>query len=947
MHLHLSCRCGHRFKITRPHSGERVRCPECDRRFAVPGKDDEETTTGNAGRRAWLLVVGAVVGVLAVGVVLAFLFRGGKPAPPADEPAPADKTPATLPIAAPAEGPRSPAVAPVPDPSADEREATELRLIPGEFKHLAVTPDGKEFLLATYQTITRIDSRTGLTTGEFENPTGFSGLRLLAVTPNGKTLILASEEKVYVRDYPSGAARNAFKFPGRQLDRAAVSPDGKTLHVFGGTSAKKPWEVWDLASGTAVGNGPLKEKEQLTLLSATPEGRHGLGRLSTSGSERPLVVLDLAASKVVRPLEDFTRMGEAVLSPDGKQVVGHWRSGLRAIDAATGLQAWDVGVPGYSATVAPRFSTDGNRVVGVWRHFPHRAGDSVPEYIVPVWEGGREVCRIPVPGKLSLPNTDMALSYDGRTAISIGNAARVWRLPAKSVPVLPPNPGPVAPGSAWPAVGETTAFETRDPGDLWALSLTARVALRTHSARLTLHELPSGRELANWIPDTKFASGSLPDYTSVDFSQDGKRAITADANDTIRIWDVATGRELRAWAGGRKAIFAPNGKNVIAGNLKVVRVWDVEKGTPSAEWPGFVPLACSRDGNIVVYRPDGDAAAPLRVHHVAENKDRELLAPPDTSRAIPPASDRRNPLKTGGNVTVERTVISPDGRTIAAGVKTILTSRQTTRVWDAVSGAFLGELGKEGVWPIGFSPDGLAIFTAGSDKAIREWDLSTGTDTKRAELPWPYDRGGDLSPNGNSAVAFGLTDSVVSKRAGAKSLMIGVVGLRPYSPPATAVPTQPELKIVAATGGQRGAEFTATGLPPTRLGEKTAVVALLTPKGGVAPGPELLTEPGLITDMQGFHVLDALSGGTIGYSEVTRDKKFVGYRFVVFDLKETDPRKAHTWFPLVANSQTPIAWKALGETPRLSAVVVRYTMGAKNEMIPTGVATAVATAEIP
>jgi len=67
---------------------------------------------------------------------------------------------------------------------------------------------------------------------------------------------------------------------------------------------------------------------------------------------------------------------------------------------------------------------------------------------------------------------------------------------------------------------------------------------------------------------------------------------------------------------------------------------------------------------------------------------------------------------------------SPDGSRIVSG-----SSDKTLRIWDAQTGAPLGEplTGHKGnVLSVAYSPDGRRIVSGSSDRTLRVWDVQTG-----------------------------------------------------------------------------------------------------------------------------------------------------------------------------------------------------------------------------
>ena len=68
---------------------------------------------------------------------------------------------------------------------------------------------------------------------------------------------------------------------------------------------------------------------------------------------------------------------------------------------------------------------------------------------------------------------------------------------------------------------------------------------------------------------------------------------------------------------------------------------------------------------------------------------------------------------------------SPNGTRVVTG-----SSDKTIRIWDAESGAVIGEplTGHDGwVWSVAYSPDGRHIISGSGDRTIRTWDAEAGT----------------------------------------------------------------------------------------------------------------------------------------------------------------------------------------------------------------------------
>jgi hypothetical protein len=129
---------------------------------------------------------------------------------------------------------------------------------------------------------------------------------------------------------------------------------------------------------------------------------------------------------------------------------------------------------------------------------------------------------------------------------------------------------------------------------------------------IRLWQVPGGREL-------KTISGQNG-LTAVAFSPDGMVLATAGHDGghdpVVRLWEVATGKEVRRWSGHRNAInalaFAPDGRTVASASRDtLVLVWDVtgllEKGRPKA-----VRLARQELAELWAHLADEDASRAYR-----------------------------------------------------------------------------------------------------------------------------------------------------------------------------------------------------------------------------------------------------------------------------------------------------------------------------------------------
>ncbi len=204
-------------------------------------------------------------------------------------------------------------------------------------------------------------------------------------------------------------------------------------------------------------------------------------------------------------------------------------------------------------------------------------------------------------------------------------------------------------------------------------------------------------------------SGHSSWVLSVAWSSDGKTLASGSDDNTIKLWDVATGKLLQTLSGHSSSVYSvawsSDGKTLASGSYdNTIKLWDVATGkllqTLSGHSSWVLSVAWSSDGKTLA---SGSYDNTIKLWDVATGKLLQTLS--------------------GHSSWVLSVAWSSDGKTLASG-----SDDKTIKLWDVATGKLLQTLSghSSSVYSVAWSSDGKTLASGSYDNTIKLWDVATG-----------------------------------------------------------------------------------------------------------------------------------------------------------------------------------------------------------------------------
>ncbi len=457
------------------------------------------------------------------------------------------------------------------------------------------------------------------------------------------------------------------------INSIVFSPDGRYV-LSGGDD--KVIKLWETATGKEIAT--LRgHRGSVTQIIFSSDGKFVLSKDDVFEG-RSLLRWDIFTGKVVK--KDKILPSKSVFSSDGKYIVGgDERDNIGLWDTVTGKKIkalnYNRKLPGYDIEA---ISLSGNNRYAVSSHL---------HGILRVWDlaSGKFVREIK--NSTTEQSHYIATSHTGRFFLTAGRgkdekrSLLLWDRekgkPLRTVHTY---------GSGNPAFGIFSPDEK--------YILFSKSNYEKSEYFLCLEELETGREV--WCSEGHY-------IISAAFAPDGISVITGGGDRTLKLWDIATGKNIRTFSGDITLSsfgYSPRNNRMLAGSS----IWDISVGKISLTIPDV-------DAAYLMLSPDGQSVLA---------KEQKLLFNIETGKWTEVFPEEQ------GDVNY-KTVFSPDGRYILHDFE------GTLKLWD-IGNAKTVRIFKAhdnilGADAVTFSPDGKFILSAGWDNkqsALKLWDANNG-----------------------------------------------------------------------------------------------------------------------------------------------------------------------------------------------------------------------------
>ncbi|MBF2050228.1 MAG: FHA domain-containing protein [Elainella sp. C42_A2020_010] len=577
----------------------------------------------------------------------------------------------------------------------------------------------------------------------------FDGLRLRRLTYQSPVDKLLERLSVSTKKL---IGSNASRASGHQAPVLAVDFSADRQYLLSG-GADKTVKLWDVETGRCLQTF-RGHKQPVFAVQFSPDRRHCL----SVSEDQTVRMWDLATGETVQTLQGFHDLTAAVFSPDGEQILTAG-SVVRLWDAESGDVAKTLA--GHSARVTSVAFLDANwvltggedRLLRLWEIETGRCLRTFERH-------GLGVQALRVSSDLS--DFQSGVKAGSHYALSAdATSLNLWAVSRDASPVAP---------LYLVRSRSLETLSTQEHQTRQAL-MQAQAAVQQGQYATAAQQLRQVRSQSGHVPpeadqawfdlylylprqtlNQVWEQPSLQRHTSRIYSvavQTNGRALTGSADQTVKLWDLTTGRCLLSFEGHRGAVYAvqfhPDGTYAVSASADgCLKIWHIQSGECVWTLEGHTDAV-----NAVAFSPDGrfllsgsadrtcklwDTAAGycLRTFDAQPASITAVAFSPDGRAVLTGSADRTLKLwdmaghtlqtLTGHSASISAVAFSADGRHLLSG-----SADNTLKLWNRNGNCLRTLTGHQAaVRAVAISGDGNYAVSGSDDKTLKLWNLNSG-----------------------------------------------------------------------------------------------------------------------------------------------------------------------------------------------------------------------------
>lgn len=509
------------------------------------------------------------------------------------------------------------------------------------------------------------------------------GLSAFSPTSDNKQAVVASftlnpllQPRLDLRNLTNAKVERNLLTPKEIITALALDQDGDKVLVG---SQDGRLRLIAAANGKEILNLAGHGQQGVITVSFTAQGKQAV----SGGQDNTLKVWDLVGGKLLRTIKVPNWPISLSVSPDGRwAAISGVNETVRLFDLATGKEVEGLNRPLQAGGVGNAvMSPDGRKLLAAWiAQDPTGQTLQIQEGSLSFWDIGqnKEVWAKKAP----LRDTPaIFLEPDGQHALIGGGANPLtrWEL----------------------ATGKLLRVWGGHKGAISALAFDSKGGLVSAGQDRFLIQRSGEKDKVWW--------GHGGPITALALASDSKQVLTASADKTLKLWDLAQGQEIRSFAGHAESVtgaaLSADGQLALSSSGdRSLKLWDVASGKELQTLTGHGDAV-----NAVALSPDGKWVASASDDH--------------TIRLWPLTGHKQEGeprVLKGHDRQVTCLAFTADGKQLLSG-----SQDQTLKLWDLAKGKAIHTFKGHKNWVSSLAVHGGLAASASDDLTVRLWDLNS------------------------------------------------------------------------------------------------------------------------------------------------------------------------------------------------------------------------------